>query len=241
MPDAVAFTIAARFNGPPGMGNGGYGCGRMAALIGEQVKIRLQKPIPLDRSLEVVRLTSESWQDQWQVRDGETVIASAFKTTVAMTAPAPPSYLDALAVSKHYAGFHGHLFPTCFVCGPDRARGDGLRIFATHLPDSELVAAPWMPDASVGNEDGKVRPEFIWAALDCPGYFAAVPIGRPAVLGEFAVHVNRLVHVDEPCVVVGWKTGDEGRKHRAGTALFDEDGELCAVGEATWIELAKGK
>ncbi len=239
MPDAVAFTIAARFNGPTGMGNGGYGCGQIAALIGDQVKIRLRKPIPLERSLEIIRFTSDSWQDQWQVRDGETVVASVVKTAVPMTAPAPPSYLDALAVSRHYAGFHGHPFPTCFVCGPDRARGDGLRIFATELPGTDRVAAPWMPDASLAGEGGKVRPEFIWSALDCPGYFASVPLGVPAVLGEFAVHVNRLVHVDEPCVVVGWKTGDEGRKHRAGTALFDEDGELCAVGEATWIELAK--
>jgi hypothetical protein len=53
------------------------------------------------------------------------------------------------------------------------------------------------------------------------------------------VHVSRLVHVDEPCVVTGWKISVDGRKYRAGTALFDEDGELCAVGLATWIELLK--
>jgi hypothetical protein len=94
-----------------------------------------------------------------------------------------------------------------------------------------------MPDASLCDASGKVLPEFVWAALDCPGYFAAAPVGRPALLGEYAVHVARLVHLDEPCVVIGWKLSTEGRKHRAGTALFDEDGELCAVGHATWISL----
>ena len=125
------------------------------------------------------------------------------------------------------------------VDGPERHRGDGLRIFAAAVPGRDIVAAPWLPDASLGDANGKVKPEFIWAALDCPGAFAAIPYGRPALLGEFAVHVSRLVHVDEPCVVTGWKISVDGRKYRAGTALFDEDGELCAFGHATWIELLK--
>lgn len=235
-PDAT-LVIDPRFNGPPECGNGGYCSGLIAGLIGEQVKIRLQRPLPLGVDLQIRRLESEAWQDQWQVLSGNEVIATAYKTTLVMDVPNPPSYLDALAASKHYAGFHGHLYPTCFVCGPDRHRGDGLRIFAAAVPGRDIVAAPWLPDASLGDPNGKVRPEFVWAALDCPGYFASVPIGRAALLGEFSVHVNRLVHVDEPCVVEGWQISVDGRKHRAGTALFDGDGELCAIGQATWIEL----
>ncbi len=52
------------------------------------------------------------------------------------------------------------------------------------------------------------------------------------------MHIDRLVHIDEACVIVAWAIGHEGRKYRAGTALFDEDGERCAVGVATWITLA---
>jgi hypothetical protein len=235
----ITLVIDPRFNGPPDCGNGGYGSGLIAGLIGEQVRIRLQRPLPLGVELRIHRVTSEAWQDQWHVLHDYEVIATAYKTTVVMDVPNPPSYLDALAASKHYAGFHGHPYPTCFVCGPDRQRGDGLRIFATAVPGREIVAAPWMPDASLVDQNGKVRPEFVWAALDCPGYFATVPLGRPALLGELAVHVSRLVHVDEPCVVTGWKISVEGRKYRAGTALFDEDGELCAIGQATWILVAK--
>lgn len=235
----TSFTVAARFNGPAGMGNGGYVCGRIAALIGEQVRIRLQRPVPLEVDLKVSE-RSDSTAREWQVLAGDMRIAAAFPAAVGKQAPSPPSYIEALAASKHYAGFHGHLFPTCFVCGPERARNDGLRIFASQIPGTDRVAAPWLPDATLAGENGKVRPEFIWAALDCPGYFAAVPLRVPALLGEFAVHVDRLVHVDEPCVVTGWMLGHEGRKYRAGTALFDEDGELCAVGEATWIEAGQG-
>jgi hypothetical protein len=58
-----------------------------------------------------------------------------------------------------------------------------------------------------------------------------------ALLGELAVHVDRRVHVDEPCVIMAWAIETKGRKHRVGTALVDEDGERCALGVATWIEL----
>ena len=57
------------------------------------------------------------------------------------------------------------------------------------------------------------------------------------LLGEFTAHIDRCVHVDEPCVVIAWKLSDSGRKHEVGTALFDEDGELCARARALWIEL----
>jgi hypothetical protein len=56
------------------------------------------------------------------------------------------------------------------------------------------------------------------------------------LLGEYTAHVDRRVHVDEPCVVIGWRIATSGRKHEVGTALFDEDGELCAQAHALWIE-----
>jgi len=37
--------------------------------------------------------------------------------------------------------------------------------------------------------------------------------------------------------VVGWKIGAEGRKLYSGTALYTEQGRLCAIGHCTWILL----
>jgi hypothetical protein len=76
----------------------------------------------------------------------------------------------------------------------------------------------------------------MWAALDCPGYFAARSDGVAMLLGEFTAHVDRRVHVDEPCVVIGWRLAIKGRKYEVGTALFDHAGGLCAQARATWIE-----
>ena len=227
-------TVAPRFCGPPGSANGGYLAGLFAQHAQETVRVRLHLPPPLGASLQVVPREGGRFE---LLHDGA-VIASAEPTRLEIEVPSPPDYLAALEASRRYAGFTGHAFPGCFVCGPERARGDGLRIFAGPLSAgaAAMVAAPWVPDVALGLDDHKVRPEFMWAALDCPGYFAARADRVAMLLGEFTAHVDRRVHVDEPCVILGWRISVDGRKYEVGTALFDEDGELCARARALWIE-----
>jgi hypothetical protein len=228
----LRIQVAPRFNGPPNSGNGGYAAGLIAVTVGETVQVRLQQPIPLACDLDI----HAAGEGRWEVRRDRDLVATATITQVQLEVPPPVPYIEARGVSTHYVGFAHHPYPTCFVCGPQRKVHDGLRIFPGSVPGTNVVAAPWLPDESLSDGAGKVRPEFMWAALDCPGYFAALS-GSPALLGELAVHIDRPVHIDEPCVIVGWQIGVEGRKHRVGTALFDEDGERCAVGCATWLTL----
>jgi hypothetical protein len=89
---------------------------------------------------------------------------------------------------------------------------------------------------SVAEPDGKVTAAVMCAALDCPGYFAARNDGVPMLLGEFTAHIDRRVHADSPCVLVGWQMNVSGRKYEVGTALFDGNGQLCARAQALWIE-----
>ncbi len=230
--------IDSRYNGPPESANGGYVCGLMAAHINQPLSVRLYKPPPLDTDLDIV---FDTVSGKWHLKRDELLIAAAnpshAHTRLHTHVPKPPSYVEALDASLHYTGHKQHICPGCFVCGPQRAVNDGLRIFAGKLPGTNVVAAPWLPYAALNNGNGKVRPEFIWAALDCPGYFASVMPGRTALLGELAVHIDRSVHIEEPCVIIGWQILIEGRKHKVGTALFDEDGERCAFGVATWLEI----
>ena len=244
-----SLTIAPRFCGPPGTANGGYASGLLAQHAEGIVRVRLERPVPLERELQVHALAD----GVLELRDGEARIALAEPAALELDVPAAPSYLEAIEASRRYVGFHGHVFPHCFVCGPARTRVDGLRIFAGSLQACALdagalpasasvpasVAAPWVPDITLGAADGKVRAEFMWAALDCPGYFAARSDGVPMLLASFTAHVDRRVHVDESCVVVGWRIRSEGRKHEVGTALFDDDGVLCAQAHALWIEPRK--
>lgn len=227
--------IAARFNGPPDSGNGGYATGMIALAIGEPVGVRLMRPVPMNQDLAI----ASAGEGRWEARAGSELIATAELRTVQADVPRPPSLVEARGVSQHFTGFSRHIYPTCFVCGPQRAPGDGLRIFPGSVPGTNVFAAPLQPDRSLGDAAGKLCPEFIWAALDCPGYFASAN-PKPALLGELAVRVERTPHVGEPCVVTAWRIEGEGRKHRVGTALFDADGQCCALGVATWIELKNG-
>jgi hypothetical protein len=216
---AETVRIEARFHGPPASGNGGYTCGRLAALVGEPAEVTLRLPPPLD-----VPMSFEGGR----LLDGDRVVAEARRTDgFDLDVPASPSLAEAEQASLGYAGFEDHAFATCFVCGPLREEGDGLRIFAGPLGDGR-VAAPWTPAES--------RRELVWAVLDCPGAFAAGFAGRgEMVLGRFAAEVLRVPEVAEPCLVVGWPLGADGRKLYAGTALFTAEGELLGRARATWI------
>jgi len=225
-------SVARRFCGPARSANGGYFAGLIATFVGNTLRVRIVKPPPLDTLLSVV----ERGEGTLEIQGGEGVIAQAQPARLELAIPPPPSYVEAVEASRRCEGFREHAFPTCFVCGPRRPRGDGMRIFAGPIPERRMVAAPWVLDASLDGGDGKVRPEIMSAALDCPGYFAAAMHGRLMLLGEITVHVNRLVHVDESCTVIGWPMGANGRKHETGTAVFDGEGELCAAARSVWIE-----
>ncbi|HEX3845183.1 MAG TPA: hypothetical protein VHV80_12515 [Steroidobacteraceae bacterium] len=231
--------IASRFHGPEGSANGGYFAGCVAARAASTVTVRLLRPPPLDTPLQIAEVADGALT----VMRGTERIGEAKPATLALDPRSPPSYFEAVTASRGYAGFRQHRFPTCFVCGPQRLRGDGMRIFAGPIAERDLVAAPWVPDGSLDRGDGKVRPEFMSAALDCAGYFAASPDDRMMLLGEITVRVNRLVHVGEPCTVIGWALEASGRTagvhprlRGAGTAVIGEDGEVCGLARAVWVE-----
>jgi hypothetical protein len=134
-----------------------------------------------------------------------------------------------------------HPFPHCFVCGPARALGDGLRIFAAPLAEGAgIVAGAWIPDASLCGDGVHVDAPFLWSALDCPGAMVAMSESpRPMLLARMTGELSGRVRSGERCVVVGWAIARDGRKHRSGTALYGEDGSLRGASEQLWIEPRK--
>jgi hypothetical protein len=145
----------------------------------------------------------------------------------------------ARAAEFEYAGFDWHIFPTCFVCGPQRSDGDGMRIFTGKVEGREIVAAVWTPDASVGTSNATVDRTVVWSALDCPTYFGGRlrDYPRMAVLGRLTAKLVTPVPVGEPHVVVGWPIGRDGRKWEGGAAIFSSDGVLRAFARGLWVGL----
>lgn len=226
-------TIDARFCGPAHSGNGGYVAGRLAALVGGQVTVRLLAPPPLGRSLAVQRD-----QGRASLLDGDRTLAEAWHSDLPLQSPGAPTLEAATEASSRFVGFQRHDFPRCFVCGTARESGDGLRIFAGALAERQGVAAVWTVARSLA-VDGRVESAFIWAALDCPSAFALrpPPPDRTLVLGELTARIDREVQPGEKYVVCGWPIGVEGRKHHSGSAIFDTHGSRIALARATWIDV----
>ena len=210
--------VERRFNGPPDSGNGGYTCGLVAAAYGLN-EVTLRTPPPLDTPLDV--------RDDG-VYAGDTLVAAPSATTVDVEPPPFPGYDAARAAMARYAGLKDHPFPTCYVCGPARDGGLGLR--PGPVGDA-TVATTWTPDSADETT--------VWASLDCPGAWALMQTDEsPIVLGRLAVAIDRTPQPGQPHVVVGWRHKPrEGRKHYAGTALYDAAGTLLARGQAVWVSL----
>src|SRR4051794_34192728 len=221
-------TIPARFNGPPGSANGGYTCGLVAAAIGPGANVRLLHPPPLDVPLEL------DGDGVLRLRAGETIIAEGREARPAVDAPSAPDAAAAARAAEAYPGRdpRRHPFPRCFVCGP--LRRDGLHLSPGPTGDDGVLACPWRPAAELAT-DGAVDPRFVWAALDCPSGFACIPPGTLTVLASMTAAVEAPVEPEHDYIVVGWPISSEGRKHRAGSAIFDAHGARLALAEALWI------
>jgi hypothetical protein len=229
-------TIPAWFNGPPTSGNGGYTCGRVAGLVdAEVVEVSLRSPPPLDTPLQVVREG-----DRVMVRDGDTLVAEGGPSELLVEVPdaVPASEVASAQEDGRERWAKDHPFPTCVVCGP--AREDGFGIVPAALPGRDgLFGAAWTPGRASDDGQGCVRPELVWAALDCP---TSAPVanfgeGPPMVLANLTARIGCPLRVGEPHTILSWALGEDGRKHWAAAALFDSDGILTSASRALWIEL----
>lgn len=242
--------VPARFCGPPRSGNGGWTAGALAALdeadcpdrrddAWPAIEVSLRQPPPLDTPMQVLA-------------DEDGVLTASFGGSVVLTARRSdhdPLDVDPVPVevareaTSRYPGFAGHPFATCFSCGPDRAEGDGLRIFPGPVPgDPRRWAATWTPHASV-QEDWHTYADDVpragvattWAALDCIGGWAGDLSEGAKVLGRMTARIDALPVIGEEHVVVGLGLRQEGRKTFTASSLYDADGRVVGTAEHVWI------
>jgi hypothetical protein len=233
MKPGQTIRIPRDFNGPPANGNGGYSCGVVAAFIETPAEVNLRAPVPLDTSLAVQRSG-----DGVRVFDGETLIADGAPAPgLEIEVPEPVGVEEAREASRHYEGPFDGPFSRCFVCG--RMREDSFGVFAGRVPGRDLMATPWTPPEWTADDSGRVRPEFVWAALDCPASFAAYLNEEGeliAFLVRLGVRIECAVAAGEEHVVISWPLGGEGRKREAGSAVVSRDGGVMAAGRALLVE-----
>jgi hypothetical protein len=223
-------VIPQRCNGALRSGHGGYSAGVFAGLLAGPAEVNLRRPVPLETPLDVERSA-----DGARVLEGETVIADVVAGgELALEVPRV-SPVQAREAAAGYRGTGLDEFARCYVCGPDRE--DAFGVFAARVGDREVVASPWTPPAWVADHEGRARPEHVWAALDCPTYYASYLDGAAmSFLVRLQVRIDAPVAVDEEHVVVAWPLGVDGRKRHAGAAVLDRDGALLAVAQGLLVE-----
>ncbi|MFL5296506.1 MAG: hypothetical protein ACJ798_09015 [Phenylobacterium sp.] len=234
--------IGRRFRGPPESGNGGYVCGVIARDIDGPATAVLGARVPLETRLDlreedgVVRLTDAEGA---LIGRGEPADGSALPVV-----PEAPSMRAARAAGERYLGHDHRIHPICFTCGPDRDEGDGLRVFVGQVEGAPAgqVAGVWIPHMDFADAEGLVPTEVIWAALDCPGFFAWVAkAGRHgALLGTMTGEIIRRPRAGEESIVMAWPLERDGRKETAGVALCAMDGEVLARAHQVWITMGPG-
>lgn len=229
----MTLTVHSRFRGPTSSGNGGYVAGLLASAAGSgPVTVTLRTPPPLETPLTVGASGDDG--DSVRLVDGETLVAeavvSAGEDDLAAVAPVPVE--EVAAISSRYPGLTAHPFPECFVCGPSRAVGDGLRLFPGRVGDGR-TACLWSVGADVAG-----AAEFVWAALDCPGGWSAPIEGRPMVLGRITAAVVEVPVAGETCLVMGALVGAEGRKTWTDSTVYGADGRVLGRARSTWIAVA---
>ena len=234
--------IKERYSGPPDIANGGYVCGLLANFIEGPADVWIRRPTPMGSELSIVSTDDGSFC----IMAGADICVEAKPGSLDLEMRESPDFDSAMAASKtsraiqmnefngrKYRGIH----PTCFCCGAEREDDFGLKIYPGRIPGKDIIAAPWIPDEELADENGNVRSEFIWTALDCPGAFAAMDLAnsRPGLLGRLIGEVYLPIKVNEPCVVTGRAVSSEGRKLFSGTAVFNSKGQLAGKALATWI------
>jgi hypothetical protein len=230
-----AIQVSEQFNGPPASAHGGYLCGRLAALLPTaEAAVTLLLPPPLGVELDARRdgnRVSLWYQDQLLA----TAVAGGNRPEVE---PEPLGWTAADRPTSCFAGFDRHPFPTCFVCGTNRP--DGLKLFPAPVPGRPgTVAAAWTPAPELADSSGLVRPEFVWAALDCPGGWSAMSAGQPEtlVLARMTLRLSESPRCAESYVVLGRLDRRAGRTAWVRTALFDSAGTALATGAAQWLSV----
>lgn len=207
----------------------------LAARLEGPVEVSLRSAVPLDKPLALVQGEDGSLR----ALDGDVLVAEARPAPeLEIDVPEPVSVADARAATAGYRGLTSGPFCRCFVCG--RLRDDGFDVFAGPVGGRSVVASPWTPPAWTADAGGNVRPEIVWAVLDCPTYFATyvdfegeLPL---AVLARETAHVDGPVRAGEEHVAMAWPIAVDGRKRHAGAAVLSASGEVLAAARALLVE-----
>ena len=230
-------TVPKHYQGPTDIVNGGYLAGLLGERLAGPAEVSLRAPWPVDTAVQL-----DQMDDHLLVHDNGHRIASARPiASFDLDVPAVPDLGDVIVAENNYRDSSGSPVPNCFVCGVNRAPGEGLRVFAGKVADHHCAASRWTPGPELAGTDGMISDRYIWAALDCPSAWALPDeFGENTLLARMEAETFLPLKAGTACTVLAWQLGDvDGRKATAASALVDGQGAVIAHTRTLWIHVGK--
>ena len=227
-PASQAASAARRDSGNGGLHRRAWS----GSALGPEVEVTLKRPIPVDQTMQVV--ADPAGVATLLHADAE--VASARAAELDRRHPGS----DQLRRGRRRPGQLPGVYPEPPLPQLLRLRDQALlrrRACACSPAPSATASSPAPgspPPSTSTDQKASSAPEFICAALDCPGAWGLIArygIEGPFVLGRMTYRLTKPIYAGERYVVQGWALGREGRKLMCGTAVHDAEGELCAVRE----------
>ena len=218
-----SIVIEPRFRGAADSAHRGYAAGKAASHAEGTVKVELRQRVPLGQNLQV----EIDPEEHVTVFDGSNLVIDASPDAVlSIEIPASDDVIDEIFARGPVPAGRDNQHPHCFGCSLERE--DGLGIATRSVGSTGIWGTTWAPDESLPSTDGFVDDEVLWAALDCPGNFAASdPAGRPPEvsgspsLEAMTVQIQEKVRVGEQLAVMGWTLEYGDSTVDCGTAIVD--------------------
>ncbi len=204
--------------------------GKGASHAEGTVKVELRRPALVEQEL-LVEIDPE---ERVTVFHGSDVIMEATPDAeLSIEIPASDDVIEQIFARGPVTAARHQDRPHCFGCSVERE--DGLGIATRPIGTTGIWGTTWTPDESLPSTDGFINDEILWAALDCPGSFAASdPSGRPpGVTGSpsleaMTVQIREKVRVGEQLAVMGWTLSHSDSTVDCGTAIVDRTGRVKA-------------
>lgn len=218
-----SIVIEPRFRGSADAAHRGYAAGKAALHAEGTVEVKLRGRVPLGHDLQV----DIDPEEQVTVFDGSSLVMEVSPDAeLSIEVPASDEVIDEIFARGPVPAGRDDEHPHCFGCSLERE--DGLGIATRTVGSTGIWGTTWTPDESLPSTDGFVDDEVLWAALDCPGNFAASDAaGRPPEISgspsleAMTVQIREKVRVGEHLAVMGWTVEYGDSTVDCGTAIVD--------------------
>ncbi len=231
-----SIVVDRRFRGSKNEAQSGYAAGEAGSFAEGTAQVVFTGPVPLDKVLTV----EVDPQEHLTVLDGSQVVMEVTPNSELQIGIGFDNHIVDEVFARGPVSSPGHSHTAhCFGCSLERS--DGLGITTMPIGESGMWGTTWTPHESLPSTGEFVNDEIVWAALDCPGSFAAAGsslgttgLTELAALTSMTVQIKEPVRIGEEVAVIGWNSQRSNEWTGCGVAIVDRDHRIKAQAHLTY-------